>query len=352
MRAIKSATLSTNRSRFRIKSVLALIAVLSATPSFAVERLVVGMNTGGSVKVFDPTGSALTITPFAVGFSGGVRVASGDINGDGTADIIVGSGPGIVATVRVFDGATLLPIRELEPFGGQFSGGVYVAAGDINGDGRIDVIAGAGAANAPVVRVFDGRTNSDLAIFTAYDTSFQGGVYVAAGDVNGDGKADIAVGPATGMAPLVRVFSGANQTVLHEFFAFDPGFMGGVSVAAGDFNGDGKSDITAATAPSDNGSGPRVRVFNGNSAQVLADFFAYTPSFTGGVFVAAGDINGDGRDDIITGSGVGGPPTVSRFLAPTGESGISFLAFDQGYSGGVFVANEVLPSTVFRNGFE
>ena len=355
MQSIKATKSPATESSFRVKSVIALVATLIAAPGFAAERLVAGMNTeGGSVKVFDAAGNALTIAPFPAGFSGGVRVALGDVNGDGIPDIVAGSGPGITAAVRVFDGATLFPIRELEPFGSQFMGGVYVAAGDVNGDGRIDIIVGAGTSSSPVVRVFDGRSNAELVSFSAYEASYQGGVYVAAGDLNGDGKADIAVGPAANFAPVVKVFNGSGGAVLREFSAFDPGFLGGVSVAVGDFNGDGKSDISVGAGPSTtaSGGGPRVRVFDGTSAQILADFFAYTPSFSGGVRVAMGDINGDGRDDIITAPGAGFAATVSRFLAPSAASGGSFLAFDSGYSGGVFVANEVVPSSVFSNGFE
>ncbi len=64
---------------------------------------------------------------------------------------------------------------------------------------------------------------------------------MAAGDVNGDGRADIVTGAGPGGGPHVRVFSGVDLAVLASFFAYDPGFHGGVSVAAGDINGDGRT---------------------------------------------------------------------------------------------------------------
>ena len=74
----------------------------------------------------------------------------------------------------------------------NFFGGVHVAAGDVNGDNVPDLITGAGAGGGPHVRVLNGATGKETVGFYAYDQSFRGGVYVAAGDVTGDGVADIA----------------------------------------------------------------------------------------------------------------------------------------------------------------
>ena len=94
----------------------------------------------------------------------------------------------------------------------------------------------------------------------AYNAAFTGGVFVAAGDINGDGQADIVTGPGAGGGPHVRIFSGAAARVLGEYFAYSAAFSGGVNVAAGDVNGDGTADvITGAGA----GGGPHVRVFSG-----------------------------------------------------------------------------------------
>src|SRR5207253_182607 len=121
-----------------------------------------------------------------------------------------------------------------------------------------------------------------LGSFFAYAPGFSGGVFVAAGDVNGDGKADIITGAGPGGGPHVEVFSGADGSVLDSFFAYNPAFTGGVSVAAVDFNGDGKADIVTGAGP---GGGPHVRVRDGKTLNDLASFMAYDPTFTGGVFV-------------------------------------------------------------------
>src|SRR5262245_59019218 len=132
-------------------------------------------------------------------FAGGVRVAVGDVNGDGAPDIITGGGPG-AAHVKVFSGRDQSEMRSFLPYG-AFSGGVFVAAGDVNGDGYDDIITGTDAGTRPHVKVFDGRTGAELQSFFAYGAGFNGGVRVASGDVDGDGRADIITGSGFGATP-------------------------------------------------------------------------------------------------------------------------------------------------------
>ena len=105
-----------------------------------------------------------------------------------------------------------------------------------------------------------------------------------------------------------------TQVQRFQITAFDPTFTGGVRVAVGDVNGDGVEDVIAAAGP---GGGPNVKVFSGVDGSLMFSFFAYDPSFTGGVFVAAGDTNNDGKADIITGAGAGGGPHVKVSAGPT-----------------------------------
>src|SRR5262249_45460189 len=148
----------------------------------------------------------------------------------------------------------------------------------------------------------NGRAPVELASFYAFDPAFPFGVYVACGDVDGDGLADVITGAGAG-APFVRAFSLAGGTVtqIASFTAYDAPFAGGVRVAAGDVNGDGVAEIVTGAGP---GGGPHVRVFSlsGGSPLELASFYAYDPAYAGGVFVAAGDVNGDGRAEVVTGA--------------------------------------------------
>ena len=323
--------------------------VVPATPSVTV----VGADTdGNAIKLFDAAGGTpFNFMPYAAGYSGGVRVAVGDVTGDGVPDLITAPGSG-VPHVKAFDGVSGALVRSFEAYASSFLGGVYVAAGDVNGDGRADIITGTGpaAGTSGHVKVFDGRTGTEFRSFFAFQ-GFAGGVSVAAGDVNGDGLADIITGASTSSPGHVRVFDARTGAEVRSFLAYGSTFSGGVFVAGGDINGDGRDDIITGAGPVAGGS-PHVKVFSGVDNAELASFFAYTPSFAGGVRVAVGDVNGDGRPDLSTAPGSGMPPTVQRFLSPNLAPGGSFNAFDVSYTGGVFVAGVLKGTRVLRDGFE
>ena len=256
--------------------------------------------------------------PFGPSFTGGVRVAIGDVNGDGVPDRIVGSGAG-AGQIHVYSGRDVSVLASLFPFGPAHSGGVYVAAGDVDADGRADIIAGAGTGGGRVA-VLSGADQHEIASGFPFSSLYTGGVTVAAGDVDGDGRADIIAGTAVGGA--VRVVSAVGASLLASGFPYGPLFTGGVHVAAGDVNGDGRVDVI--TAP--RSLGGLVRVFNGLDITVLADFTPFPGA--AGVSVAAGDVNGDGRADIVTGSGPGTLPSVRVFDPLNRQLLAAFFAFD------------------------
>lgn len=264
--------------------------------------LVAGLNADG--------GTVWNHSPFGT-FSGGVRVATGDFNLDGVPDVVVGTGPGTPAQVQVLDGVTRKTLFSISPFG-TFTGGVYVAAGDVTGDGRPELIISPDRGGGPRVRIFNGNGFGQISDwFGIDDVNFRGGARVAVGDINGDGRNDVIVAAGFGGGPRVAVFDGkqlgltGGPKFFGDFFAFEQTLRNGAFVAAGDLDGDGKAELIAGGGP---GGGPRVSAFSGallmQSQQVrIADFFADQPTARGGVRLAAFDRNGDGRDDILAGSG-------------------------------------------------
>jgi len=285
------------------------------------------------VNVYDNTNVLYSVTAYDPAFRGGVRVAMGDINGDGVEDLVTAAGTGGGPHIRVFDGVTHAVINEFMAYDSAFTGGVYVATGDVDGNGSVDIITGAGRGGGPHIKVFDGMTGAVTSSFFAYNSNFRGGVSVAAGDVQGDNAAEIITGAGFGGGPHVRVFN-RTGAVLSEFLAYTPTFTGGIYVAAGNLDGIGKDEIITGTLVD---GGPHVKVFDGASSAVVDSFMAYDSSSRGGVTVASVDLNGDGHDEIITGNGPGGPALCRIWDMPGSEYMTEFYAFDQSQIMGCYV---------------
>jgi hypothetical protein len=132
--------------------------------------------------------------------------------------------------------------------------------------------------------------------FEPYDNKFQGEISVAIADLNGDGTKEIITGAGPGGGPHVRVFSKDGKPLIGGFFAYDREFKGGVSLSVGDVNGDGKGEIISSAGL---GGSPRVKIFN-RDGKLLDSFLAYESSFTEGIKVITLDINGDGIKEILT----------------------------------------------------
>jgi fimbrial isopeptide formation D2 family protein/uncharacterized repeat protein (TIGR01451 family) len=223
--------------------------------------------------------------------------------GGGDAVFATANGPGAAPQVRVFDFATGSERLRFLAYDPRWTGGVRVATGDVTGDGVPDVVTAPGPGGGPHVKVFDGVSGGLAASFFAFEPGFSGGLFVAV--ANGE----IVVGAGAGGGPRVSGF-GLDGVARWSTFAFEPGFRGGVTVAAGDTDGDGIAEVVVGAGA---GGGPQVVVLDGGTRAVRADFFAFEPTFTGGVFVAVGDVTGDGRGDIVVGPGAGGGPVVAVF---------------------------------------
>jgi hypothetical protein len=247
-----------------------------------------------------------TLKPFGT-FFGGVRVATGDVNGDGVDDIICAQGPSGNLQVKVFDGKTFDRIDAFRAFPQKEALrkhiGVFVASADVNNDGYADIVVGADQGWQPEVCVYSGKDGSLLTHFMAFGRSLAaGGARVSAGDINKDGFADIVVG--SGRDSLVHVYDG--QT-FHHTLTFNP-FSGtsnhlGVFVAIGDMNGDGVLDLVAGTG----GSVPaKARYFNATNGHLIDTVFSL-PSHYESAILGTFDWDNDGQDDLMCTLGPGMP---------------------------------------------
>jgi Ca2+-binding RTX toxin-like protein len=288
----------------------------------------------GQIKIFDATtgveGPSFLAFP---GFTGGVRVAGGDVDGDGRDDIIAAVGPGSGGNgqIRVFSGQTFEEISSFFAFPG-FSGGVNVATADVDGDGSADIVVGAGAGGGSQVKVFDGASGGLIDSFSAYGAGFNGGVYVAAGDFDGDGRAEVVTAPETGPGTIrVFDFNGPTIRLVSRVTPFGASFEGGISIAAGDIDGDGLADLVAGRAS----GAAQVRTFTGMDLARASSFTAL-PGTSGGVRLAAGDWDGDGHAEILTAAPLGSG-LVRVFDGETSdEEGFFFATPDD--TGGMSIA--------------
>ncbi len=263
----------------------------------------------------------------------------------------------VIASISVYaDGVAILP-NSYVPQGLQYYGspapagaffipdnaatssGPRVAVGDVSGDGVDDIVV-APASGAAKVFMYSGAGFATKQSFFIAGSIVNPSVAVAPSQPGRDARVVIGYGPTN--APIVNVFNGTTGVAMSSFYAFDPSFTGGVNVAAGDVSGDGVADIVAGQAT----GGGIVRVFDGVDFSLLRTFTPYS-AFSGGISVAAGDVNGDNVCEVVVApaSGAG----AVRIIDPATLNDVSsFFAFANTFAGGVNVAS----SDHDRDGFD
>ena len=378
-RSVPDATLTGSITDTTVAPIVTSQIVSQPTPS---TRYAVGAGAGanGLVNIYDATTNNLisTVTPFGTSYTGGVRVATADLNGDGVFDLVAATATG-PAHVVVVDGASGATLADFSPWSTSKSG-AFIATGDVNGDGRADLIVGSGAGVAPQVLVYAGQsfqpttatattatavTNTALATeyskvalpqivtnptaintFTPSNGNSNFGVRVSAGDLNGDGKAEVITASANsvlanslslvnGKASPTRRGALLQTVVTSRAIQFPTAAdTAGMFVAVGDYSGTGRMDVAAGFVS--NGVA-RVRVVNGNDGRTMVmDAYSFNVSPDGGVAIAMRDVTGDGKAEVLAASGIG--TSIVRVING-GMGGLvtSFSAFDSTFHSGVYI---------------
>lgn len=271
-------------------------------------------------------------TPVFPGYTGGLVLATGDVTGDGVYDTIVAPSANASANILVISGSTGGIFSSFIVFPG-YQGGINLSVGDINGDGSNEIIAASNGFAPGTVGVFNGKGTRNFFNFYPYGSQYLGAVTVTAIDTNGDGKYEIATGTGAGVAPHVKVFNDRMQT-LASFYAFSVNYTAGINLAAGDLNNDGRQELIVAT---NGGVQATVKVFNPlNPAQVRQT--SVFPGFTGKIDIGVVNYRNNGQLAIVVGAGAGAQPAVSILNGLNFAIIDAYFAFEESFRGGVSVA--------------
>jgi hypothetical protein len=275
----------------------------------------------GALTLYTYSGGALVPTgqsfvPF-VGYRGVLRVTGGDFNGDGVTDYVVTTGAGPQSVIEIFNGRDGSTLVGQTPIFQGFTGGLFISAGDIDGDGRADLAVSADGGAGPHVqtfRVVNGRLELQSSFFAFDDPGFRGGARVALGDLNRDGFADLVVTTGGLVEARVAIYSGQtlrhnNPTRLYADYIPFVGFRGAMNAVVGDMDGDGLGELVFSP---DRGTVAHVKMWTGaslatganpNGLEAASSFYAFTPADPSGARLAMRDMDGDGRTELVVASG-------------------------------------------------
>jgi hypothetical protein len=291
------------------------------------------------VRIFRADGTLIgQFFAYDEGFKSGLTATVGDVNADGRDEIIIGHRGGGGSNVRVYTWNATTSKFDLVtwfgPFASTFKGGVGVAAGDVNGDGRADIVTWPYMEGGPNVRVYSIGTDNKASLlswYMPYASSFRGMLNVKMGDVDGDTRADIVTAVASKGSPNVQIYKWSTTTSKFErvgwFMAYDASFKGGVEIAVGDFNGSGGAEVM--TAPTGNG-GPNIRTYTYDATattkmKLLEWGMPYDAKMKTGVNIAALDVDGNGDVEMVVAPRPGSGPNIRvyDYSSTTGKRTLS-----------------------------
>ncbi|MEK7158410.1 MAG: FG-GAP-like repeat-containing protein [Patescibacteria group bacterium] len=309
----------------------------------------------------------------------GVDTEIADLDGNGKEDIIAyPAHDNVVAHVRMFTSAGKL-LGQFFPYGNQYRGRIHVRAGDLNGDGKVEIVTTSHKGDKPLL-IHDRKgklispalgtpkaglleledmdnngklemivaTPDDLSRVSIYNDNrtvrrqinvtgkgWENGIEsLHVRDLDGDGKSEIVVSMDKG-GNAIRVYS-SDGKLNREFNAYTAGSKGGARVSVGNVNGG--NDLEIVAFPNETGSA-HARIFDRNG-KLISTFFAYPANSTKGKFYSLlADVDGNGKDDIVTGGGTDLEPSVKIFDV-RGKASKQFMALAKNFRGGV-ILNEI-----------
>lgn len=255
---------------------------------------------------------------------------SGDVMGNSRDELVLGAAIGSEPWIKIYNHKGNF-ISEFLAYDKSFLGGVNLTLADIDGDGKAEIIVAPASNGKASVKIFDHSGNLKNTYSLGAD-SFLGGLNLASGDIDGRGLPEIIVAFAKGTEPQIRILS-AKGELLGIFLAYEKSFRGGVNISVANLDGRidrNKAEIIVSPGP---GRDPEIKIFN-HQAKLLKSFYGFNLKWQNGVNLATGDVDNDGLKDIILSAYPGGAPHVRVF----NSKGIileSFYAYSESFAQGV-----------------
>lgn len=255
---------------------------------------------GAFVRFFHPDGHRARNGFFAFdsGIPGGNEIARVDIEGSGQRDLLAISKN--VITARREDGQ---PLMKLYPYTANYHGTLRVALGKNRGASAGTLVVAPGAGGKQPIRVYTlygDKVGADLA---PLGIKYTGGYTAAIGSFDQGKTRVIVVGAGRGQEPYVYLYNEKHE-LIRKWLAFEKNFRGGIIVTMGDVNGDGKDEVIVGAGP---GKKSIIKIFNDQGREVYPQFTAFATDSTPGIAeLRTADVDHDGKDEIVVISGSAG----------------------------------------------
>ena len=288
--------------------------------SSKIENIIVtpALKGGPQLRLFKSNGALVgQFFAYEKSFRGGVSFVAEDLDTDGVKEIIAAPGPDREPEIRIFNNKGKL-LGKFMAYAKNFQGGVNVAAGDLDDDGIKEIITSP-QSGAPQVRIFGFKGGKWIQIIKslyAYSKNQNYSTNITVADIDGDGKDEIVAALGIGAIPALKVFGLRNneiKLITPQIYAYNKNVRGGVNLSAGDIDGDGKDEIIVS--PSTGNLDVKVfkRASNGKLVVSKKGFYPFGKNTKQGINTAAADVDGDGKDEIISSMAGAGQPVVHIF---------------------------------------
>jgi lipoprotein-anchoring transpeptidase ErfK/SrfK len=255
----------------------------------------------------------------------GSDIAVADLGQDGIPEIVVGSPAGSNSEIKVLrlDGSI---IRTIHLYNVKNKPGIKVAAADVLGNSNKEIVISFGAGTTPEIQIYSVE-GTRLKTFLAFDKNFTKGVSISTGDVNGDGVAEIIASQNHGGAPVIVIFN-SDGNKIQQFFAYPSKNRSGVDTITSDFNEDGKSEIVSVSYEAKS----LIKIFSASGLLQQSFTSPFNPKT-----VSASSILNE-LPEIIVSSAPGTTSTVMSYLADGTPGHVKFIPFGKGFKSGMVVA--------------